>query len=181
MVPGRVYNKRTRRTKPRIAAAWNAFQLAYTFLSISECYQTNFYAKKFEIPIVAYLRRLHECRAILSNSCASTHPATVVLCPAKHNLPYYIITKRENVTPKICPTFPIRGRTPLQWISKSTISTSNRLYDTYKKTHLSLIKSGFKKMRFRWADLLVLWGRKTYSCKKIRLFKTLPIRVDGPN
>ena len=36
-----------------------------------------------------YLRGLHECRAILSNSCASTHPAPVVLCPPNNFCPTY--------------------------------------------------------------------------------------------
>ena len=92
-----VYSKRG--TKPRTGAAWNAFYSTYTSLSISECYRAFFNAKKFEVPIVAYLRGLHECRAILSNSCASTHPAPVVLCPPNNFCPTRLLLREKMSHP----------------------------------------------------------------------------------
>ena len=59
----------------------------------------KFLRKKFEVPIVAYLRGLHECRAILSNSCASTHPAPVVLYPPNNFWPIRLSLREKMSHP----------------------------------------------------------------------------------
>ena len=55
--------------------------------------------KKIKVPMVAYLRGLHECRAILSNSCASTHPAPVVLCPPNNFCPTRLLLREKMSHP----------------------------------------------------------------------------------
>ena len=55
--------------------------------------------KKIKVPMVAYLRGLHKCRAILSNSCASTHPAPVVLCPPNNFCPTRLLLREKMSHP----------------------------------------------------------------------------------